>query len=75
MESKPPAVSCKTCQRTWMSASMAEGLRLLGHCPRCGGALDFAEGASSEPPAARVAPENAAAVAPHLVLGIPRRVD
>lgn len=74
MDRKPPTVTCTSCQRTWMSASMAEGLRLLGACPRCGGALQFAD-ATGQPPLARVAPEDAAAIAPHLVLGIPRRID
>jgi hypothetical protein len=51
---------------------MAEGLRLVGACPRCGGTLEFA----AEEPAASTqptAPEGAGEVAPHLVLGIPRR--
>jgi hypothetical protein len=49
---------------------MADGLRLLGSCPKCGGTLEFA---SSQP-----APEPADSPkmdvrAPHLVLGVPRR--
>jgi hypothetical protein len=72
MESKPPAVTCTSCARTWNSASMAEGLRLVGSCPRCGGSLEFA--ASSDAQASeRLAPQDAGSVAPHLVLGIPRR--
>jgi len=51
---------------------MAEGLRLLGTCPRCSGKLSFAADAA-DPPVARPAPEDAVAIAPHLVLGIPRR--
>jgi hypothetical protein len=49
---------------------MAEGLRLLGTCPKCGGELAFAEG---EP--AREAGESPKmdVRAPHLVLGVPRR--
>jgi hypothetical protein len=73
MESKPPAVTCTSCERTWMSASMAEGLRLLGACPRCGGALNFAEGDAKLPAVARITPEDAVAMAPHMVMGIPRR--
>jgi hypothetical protein len=52
---------------------MVEGLRLMGACPRCGGKLRFA----GEEPAAsaleQLSPEDAVALAPHLVLGIPRR--
>jgi len=80
MEPKSPAaVTCKSCARTWNSAAMAEGLHLLGACPRCGGALEFgavpsepiaAPVAEQEPRVARVSP---APLAPHLVLGIPRR--
>jgi hypothetical protein len=51
---------------------MAEGLRLLGQCPRCGGALSFGDELSA-PPMAAAAPEDAAALAPHLVLGLPQR--
>jgi len=74
MEQTPAAVSCTSCERTWNSASMAEGLRLLGACPRCGGELSFAadEGAASTLGA--IAPEAAVQMAPHLVLGIPRRI-
>lgn len=51
---------------------MAEGLRLLGACPRCGGSLEFADDASGS--AGRAAPAGSdAAVAPHLVLGMPQR--
>lgn len=76
METKPPIVTCTSCDRNWMSASMAEGLRLLGHCPRCGGTLNFSDDASpSESRMGRIAPEDAAVIAPHLVLGIPRRID
>lgn len=71
MTERSPAVSCQSCGRGWNSAALAEGLRLVGSCPRCGGELifrdDAAETASpSEPVAERD-------VAPHLVLGIPRR--
>ena len=73
MEPKLPAVTCSGCQRAWNSASMAEGLRLLGACPRCGGELLFAADESAESALGRLTPEDAVAVAPHLVLGIPRR--
>jgi hypothetical protein len=53
---------------------MAEGLRLLGSCPKCGGELLFA----TDKPAEAKAPEGEERFtgprkAPHLVLGIPRR--
>lgn len=73
MESKSPAVTCTGCQRTWNSASMAEGLRLLGACPRCSGALTFAAEPAEASALGRLDPETAVAIAPHLVLGIPRR--
>jgi hypothetical protein len=65
-----PAVQCRDCGFAWNSPAMAEGLRLLGSCPKCGGALAFAAG--------EAAPEAAGspimdARAPHLVLGVPRR--
>ncbi len=66
---RTPAVSCSGCGFGWNSAVMAEGLRLLGHCPKCGGGLVFRDEATEAP-----APEQRApADAPHLVLGIPRR--
>ena len=68
---RTPAVSCSGCHFAWNSAAMAEGLRLLGSCPKCGGGLVFSSDAPAPPSVARTAPEPAAA--PHLVLGIPRR--
>ena len=66
-----PAVSCTDCGFAWNSTTMAEGLRVLGSCPKCGGVLRFRRPA---PPTAPVAPDDATpAVAPHLVLGLPRR--
>lgn len=73
MEQRRPAVTCVECERAWNSVSMAEGLRLLGHCPRCGGELRFAARESQPSPLARLAPEVAHDLAPHLVLGLPRR--
>ena len=70
---KPPAVTCTGCDRAWNSAAMAEGLRLLGQCPRCAGRLAFAEDEHAPSALERLAPEAAVALAPHLVLGIPRR--
>ena len=68
--SPDPSVRCTGCGFAWNSASMAEGLRLLGSCPKCGGALAFRDGAGG----GRFDAEPVEiAVAPHLVLGIPRR--
>ena len=69
-----PTVHCTGCSFAWNSTAMAEGLRLLGSCPRCGGVLSFRgddtlQGSGFEIEAEKVL----APVAPHLVLGIPRR--
>lgn len=76
----PALVSCRGCSRTWHSRTMAEGLRAIGACPRCGGELAWADGPAEVPAPAAEAPVPAAAaagargdVAPHLVLGLPRR--
>jgi hypothetical protein len=65
-----PAVACLGCQYEWHTRVMAEGLRLLGSCPKCGGELAFAD---AQP--AHEAPESPKidVRAPHLVLGVPRR--
>jgi hypothetical protein len=71
--SPAPAVRCSSCEFAWNSAAMAEGLRVLGSCPKCGGELAF----RGEPAAAVAADRSERVVpartAPHLVLGIPRR--
>jgi len=67
---RTPAVTCSSCGFAWNSAAMAEGLRLLGSCPKCGGTLAFHDEAPSAPTVERAASDGAA---PHLVLGIPRR--
>jgi hypothetical protein len=64
-----PAVSCTACGFAWNSAAMAEGLRLLGSCPKCSGELSFRNDAPEAPRVSRTD----RALAPHLVLGIPRR--
>ncbi len=71
----PALVHCAACEREWHSVTMAENLRALESCPRCGGTLVFADGA---PPAAPPTPPTPPAAgqpgtAPHLVLGLPRR--
>ena len=67
-----PLVSCRGCGFAWNSAVMADGLRLLGACPKCHGELAFRP--EGEPRAHRFESESdARATAPHMVLGIPRR--
>jgi hypothetical protein len=68
---RDPAVHCTDCAFAWNSAAMADGLRLLGSCPRCGGGLRFRDDAPAD--AVASAPAVSDEVAPHLVLGIPRR--
>ncbi len=70
---RTPAVSCSGCGFTWNSDAMAEGLRLLGSCPKCGGALLFRTDGPEPPRASRAGDDATDGVAPHLVLGIPRR--
>jgi hypothetical protein len=67
-----PAVTCEGCGFAWNSSAMADGLRALGECPKCAGALVFAE-APAPCEAHFAAPAARARTAPHLVLGIPRR--
>ncbi|MTD42914.1 hypothetical protein GKE82_00990 [Conexibacter sp. W3-3-2] len=73
MPSSLPAVTCLDCGFTWNSAAMADGLRLLGTCARCGtGTLAFRDAPPSAPaPQARATADHDGA--PHLVLGVPRR--
>ena len=67
------AVRCTSCAFTWNTPAMAEGLRILGTCPKCRGELEFRDvaGAPGTAPAEE-APASADAAAPHMVLGIPR---
>jgi len=64
-------VTCSGCGFHWNSDAMAEGLRLLGSCPKCGGGLVFNSDGPAPPTVERAARQEDAA--PHLVLGIPRR--
>jgi uncharacterized paraquat-inducible protein A len=66
-----PLVCCLACERTWHSPTMAEGLRALDGCPRCGGELRFAETARTRVPERMAL--SCDTTAPHLVLGAPRR--
>ena len=68
--SPAPAVHCSSCEFRWNSPAMAEGLRLLGSCPKCSGELIVAADEAT-PANDRFTP--ARETAPHLVLGIPRR--
>ena len=70
MRDTRPAATCTACGFAWRSAAMAEGLRLLGSCPRCGGELEFATDGAPAP--ASQEPE-VADVDPSRVLGVPRR--
>jgi hypothetical protein len=65
------AVRCTGCEFTWNTPAMADGLRVLGACPKCKGALEFRDDAPAvaEASASRDADVSAA---PHMVLGIPR---
>jgi hypothetical protein len=74
MENSHAAVHCEGCSYDWRTAAMADGLRLIGSCPRCGGALTFAADAPVAPPvdtAAELAADTSSR-APHMVLGMPR---
>ena len=71
-----PRVSCTSCARTWNSATMAEGLRRIGTCPRCGGPLRFAADVTAAPARPRTPTPGHAVPAdlpPSQVLGVPRR--
>ncbi|MCW2995702.1 MAG: hypothetical protein JWQ18_3197 [Conexibacter sp.] len=65
------AVRCTSCEFTWNTQGMADGLRVLGACPKCKGELEFRDAAATAPASAASAQTEVAA-APHLVLGIPR---
>ena len=67
-----PLVRCGACAREWHSATLAEGLREMDGCPRCGGTLEFSDTAP-EAHTGVDAPAAGSETAPHLVLGVPRR--
>jgi hypothetical protein len=64
------AARCKDCGFTWNTPAMADGLRVLGCCPKCRGALEFGARSGFAPAEGPVPPGPEAA--PHMVLGIPR---
>ncbi|HWI73392.1 MAG TPA: hypothetical protein VNT55_15655 [Baekduia sp.] len=64
------AVRCTGCEFTWNTPAMADGLRVLGVCPKCKGELEFRDApAAAGATATRDADVSAA---PHMVLGLPR---
>jgi hypothetical protein len=64
------AVRCTGCEFTWNTPAMADGLRVLGACPKCKGELEFRDAPAA---ADAAAPRDAdVSAAPHMVLGIPR---
>jgi hypothetical protein len=64
-----PRVQCDHCSFAWYGASAADGLRVVGACPRCGGELIFL---GSEPSSSAFAvAERLAGVMPAAVLGLP----
>ena len=66
------AVRCTGCQFTWNTPAMAEGLRVLGACPKCKGELEYGTRGTAAPAAEARDAVGAGSAAPHLVLGIPR---
>ncbi|MCW2985271.1 MAG: hypothetical protein JWR63_2841 [Conexibacter sp.] len=66
------AVRCNSCEFTWNTAGMAEGLRILGACPKCKGELEFRDDRAPATAAAARMRDTDVSAAPHLVLGIPR---
>jgi hypothetical protein len=64
------AARCTACGFTWNTPAMAEGLRVLGACPKCKGELEFGSRAG-DVRAERMSTRTDEA-APHLVLGLPR---
>jgi hypothetical protein len=66
---RPAAVHCEDCRYEWHSATIVEGLRLLGSCPRCNGPLCFDRPAL---PAVAEVGRPVSSAAPHMVLGLPR---
>jgi hypothetical protein len=66
------AVRCTGCQFTWNTPAMADGLRVLGACPKCKGTLEFRDLAEGSAPSATDTRAADVSAAPHMVLGIPR---
>lgn len=64
-----PLVRCDGCEFAWYGASAADGLHILGACPRCGGPLVFLDHTGSS--AVPAVPERLRTVAPAAVMGTP----
>jgi hypothetical protein len=52
---------------------MVEGLRILGACSKCGGALSFRDEEPRNGIDVQLTVAGSRSTAPHLVLGLPRR--
>jgi hypothetical protein len=66
-----PLVNCIACEFAWYGRTAAHGLSVIGHCPRCGGPLQF-HGDSSGPERFERVARN---VQPWQVLGTPTSWD
>ena len=64
-----PRVQCDDCRFAWYGASAADGLRVVGECPKCGGHLAFL--ASDAPASEFAVNDRLASVSPAAVLGLP----
>ena len=64
-----PRVTCGDCCSAWYGASAADGLRVVGACPKCGGRLEFL--AAHAAPGEFEVNERLASVSPAAVLGLP----
>jgi hypothetical protein len=64
-----PRVQCDDCCAAWYGASAADGLRVVGRCPKCGGHLAFL--AADAPAADFEVNDRLASVPPASVLGLP----
>jgi hypothetical protein len=64
--SRSPRVRCLACEYAWFGPTIADGLRIVGSCTRCGGELEFLA-APDEPAPAVLVPD----VEPSAVLGTP----
>lgn len=67
--SRSPLVRCDDCEFAWYGASAADGLKILGECPRCAGELVFLTDA--DPGAVPAVPDRLRRVAPAAVMGTP----
>ena len=64
-----PRVTCAGCCSAWYGAAAADGLRIVGSCPKCGGHLEFL--AAHTTAADFEVNERLASVSPAAVLGLP----